>query len=260
MRQDAIEDAARFLWAAWQERRLVEALPENLRPRDVEEGYAIQDALAELAGPSIGWKIAATSKDGQKHIGVDEPLGARLFQRFAHGDGAALPAGSLHMRVAEAEFAYRMGRGLPPRGRPYTMDEVMAAVDTLHLAIEVPDSRYRDYANVGAPQIVAEDACACFFVLGPEAKGWRAVDLSKHAVSLYKNGAVAGTGSGANVLGDPRLALAWLANDRAKRGAGLKAGEVITTGTCVKPAGIAPGDKVTADFGALGQVSASFTV
>ena len=259
MQRDAVVGAARFLWAAWQERRLVEALPEPLRPRTVDEGYAIQDALADLAGPGIGWKIAATSKDGQKHIGVDEPLAARLFQRFAHGDGAVLPAGFLHMRVAEAEFAYRMGRDLPARGRPYSLDEVMAAVDTLHLAIEVPDSRYRDFARVGAPQIVAEDACACFFVLGPEAKGWRGVDLSRHPVSLFKNGALAGTGSGANVLGDPRVALTWLANDRAKREPALKTGDVITTGTCVKPVTIGPGDKVTADFGALGQVSASFT-
>src|SRR5262249_38252356 len=112
------------------------------------------------------------------------------------------------------------------------------------------DSRYEDYAHIGAPHLAADDSCACFFscawffVLGPEAANWRAVDLAAHPVIAYRNGAVAQSGSGANVLGDPRAALAWLANDRARRGDGLRAGEVVTTGTCVKPVAVAPGDPV----------------
>jgi 2-keto-4-pentenoate hydratase len=252
--------AAEILWSAWQQGRRLEALPEDCRPRSVEDGYAIQDAIAaNHGGEVIGWKIAATSTEGQRHIGVSEPLGGRLFARFCHGDGAGLPAGGLHMRVAEAEFCFRLARDLPPRARAYAMDEVMAAVGTLHLAIEVPDSRYEDYAHIGAPQLAADDSCACFFVLGREATGWQAVDLAAHPVVAYKNGAAAQHGTGANVLGDPRIALTWLATDRARRGDGLKAGQVVTTGTCVKPVAIAPGDRVVADFGALGQVSVLFT-
>ena len=142
--------AADILWSAWQEKRLLEALPEDCRPHSLEEGYAIQDTLAARhGGEVIGWKIAATSANGQRHIGVSEPLGGRLFAKFCHPDGARLPAGPLHMRVAEAEFAFRMAKDLPPRATPYATAEVMAAVDTLHLAIEVPDSRYRDFARVG---------------------------------------------------------------------------------------------------------------
>jgi 2-keto-4-pentenoate hydratase len=163
------------------------------------------------------------------------------------------------MRVAEAEFAFRMAKDLPPRASRYATEEVMAAVGTLHLAIEVPDSRYRDFARIGAPQLAADDSCACYFVLGDEAAGWRGVDLAAHPVIGHKNGAVVERGSGANVLGDPRVALAWLANDRAARGDGLKAGQVITTGTCVKPMPIAPGDQVVADFGALGRVRVQFS-
>ena len=103
------------------------------------------------------------------------------------------------------------------------------------------------------------NSCACFFVLGAEAAGWRGVDLAAHPVVGHKNGAVAERGSGANVLGDPRLALAWLANDRAARGDGLKAGQIVTTGTCIKPVPIAPGDHVVADFGALGRVRVQFS-
>jgi 2-keto-4-pentenoate hydratase len=246
------------LWSAWQERRLIEALPESCRPLDLAAGYEVQQALGELAGGTIGWKIAATSKAGQRHIGVDGPLTGRLYERFAHPSGATLPTGHLHMRVAEAEFAFRMSRGLPPRGRAYERDEVMQAVAALHLAIEVPDSRYRDFAKVGGAQLVADDTCAAYFVLGPEAKDWRGIDLALHAVAAQKNGAPVGTGSGANVLGDPRLALTWIANELSQRGSGLRAGEVVTTGTCVPPVPIAPGDAVVMDFGAFGTVTASF--
>jgi 2-keto-4-pentenoate hydratase len=260
MQPQRVRQAADILWSAWQEKRLLEALPDDRRPQSLEEGYAIQEALAaQHGGEVIGWKIAATSANGQRHIGVSEPLGGRLFAKFCHPDGARLPAGPLHMRVAEAEFAFRMAKDLPPRAQSYTTEEVMEAVDTLHLAIEVPDSRYWNFARVGAPQLVADDSCACFFVLGAEAAGWRGVDLAAHAVVGHRNGAVAERGSGANVLGDPRIALAWLANDRAARGEGLKAGQIVTTGTCVKPILIAPGDQVVADFGPLGRVRVEFS-
>ena len=260
MQSQRARQAADILWSAWQEKRLLEALPDDCRPQSLEEGYAIQDAITALhGGDLIGWKIAATSANGQRHIGVSEPLGGRLFAKFCHPDGARLPAGKLHMRVAEAEFAFRMAKDLPPRPNRYTTEEVMAAVGTLHLAIEVPDSRYRDFARVGAPQLVADDSCACFFVLGDEATGWRGVDLAAHPVAGHRNGAVAERGSGANVLGDPRVALAWLANDRAARGDGLKAGQIVTTGTCIKPVTIAPGDQVVADFGVLGRVRVQFS-
>jgi 2-keto-4-pentenoate hydratase len=258
MDERAAGRAAETIWAAWQERRLLEALPEDCRPRTLAEGYAAQAALGALAGPTIGWKIAATSAAGQRHIGVDGPLAGRLYERFAHGSGAVLPAAHLHMRVAEAEFCFRLGRDLPPRGRDYGRAEVMDAVAALHLAIEVPDSRFRDFAAAGAPQLLADDSCAAFFVLGPEAASWRGRDLAAHAVAARRNGALAATGSGANVLGDPWIALSWIANDLARRGPGLKAGEVVTTGTCVTPVPIAPGDAVVADFGALGTVEARF--
>jgi 2-keto-4-pentenoate hydratase len=251
-------EAAEILWAAWQERRLLDALPEHCRPRDLAAGYAVQQALGELAGGTIGWKIAATSKAGQQHIGVDGPLTGRLYERFAYQSGATVPMSHLQMRVAEAEFAFRLGRDLPPRGRAYERDEVIQAVAALHLAIEVPDSRYREFAKVGGAQLVADDTCAAYFVLGPEARDWRGIDLAQHAVAAHKNGAPAGTGSGAAVLGDPRLALTWIANELSQRGLGLKAGEVVTTGTCVTPVPIARGDAVVMDFGALGTVAASF--
>jgi 2-keto-4-pentenoate hydratase len=94
--------------------------------------------------------------------------------------------------------------------------------------------------------------------MGEETANWRELDLAAHAVTARKNGAVAGQGSGANVLGDPRNALTWIANELNSRGHLLRTGEMVTTGTCVAPVPIAPGDRVEMDFGTLGVVSASF--
>jgi 2-keto-4-pentenoate hydratase len=206
--------------------------------------------------PLFGWKIAATSEAGQKHINVDGPLAGRLLAERVIVDGGNCPLGNNLMKVAEMEFAFRMARDLPPRAQPYGRDEVMAAVGSLHPAIELPDSRFHDFTSVGAAQLIADNACAHRFVLGAAASAaWRDIDLSRHAVRAIANGAPAGEGSGANVLGDPRLALTWLANEISRHGMTLRTGEVVTTGTCVRPVPIAAGDRISGDFGVLGLVA-----
>lgn len=259
MDQSQIEQAAAFLWRTRIEQRRIDALPDHLRPQSLAEGYAIQDAMAVVAAqPVSGWKIAATSKAGQEHIGVTEPLAGRLFQKFILQDGARLPAAPLHMAVIEAEFAFRMARDLPPRRGTYEQAEVCDAVAALHLAIEVPDARFERFAEIGPAQIVADDAFASWFVLGEQVPDWQLLDLPARRVRAFKNGALFREGMGANALGDPRAALTWIANHLAQRRIGLKAGDIITTGTCVTPATIGAGDRMIADFVDLGNVAVSF--
>jgi 2-keto-4-pentenoate hydratase len=260
MDQSQIDQAADLLWRTRIEQRRIEALPGHLRPRTLAEGYAVQDAMVAVAArPVSGWKIAATSKAGQEHIGVTEPLAGRLFANFTLPDGASLPAAPLHMAVVEAEFAFKMARDLAPRPAPYDMAEICDAVAALHLAIEVPDARFERFAEIGPAQIVADDAFAAWFVLGPKVRDWPRFDLPNLPVRVSKNGALAAEGAGRNALGDPRIALTWLANHLAARGIGLKAGDVVTTGTCIIPATIAPGDAVVAEFLDLGRVTIQFT-
>ena len=152
-------------------------------------------------------------------------------------------------------FAFRMAVDLPPRREAYTVGEVLAAVAALHPAIEIPDSRYNDFTIVGAAQLIADNACAHYFVLGPAApESWRELDLSTHALQGEVVGKLVRDGIGANVLGDPRIALTWVANELSSLGITLRAGQVVTTGTCVVPLEIAPGDHVRMDFGVLGRV------
>jgi 2-keto-4-pentenoate hydratase len=252
-----VTSAADIVFEHWRDGRRMAALPEPVRPRTRAEGYAVQ---AELAGrsphPLFGWKIAATSVAGQRHLNVDGPLAGRLFRERVFEADAEVPFGANHMRVAEAEFAFRMAADLPPRREPYIVDEALAAVATLHPAIEIPDSRYDDFTVVGAPQLIADDACAHYFVLGPATTAdWRRIDLVEHPVIATVSDRETRTGKGGNVLGDPRIALAWLVNELSGIGVTLGAGEVVTTGTCVVPLPIAPGDRVRADFGAIGAVA-----
>lgn len=256
MRQQA-GAAGTILWRHWQARTRIDQLPPDCRPADRAAGYSAQKELVACSGQDVaGWKIAATSAAGQKHIGVDGPLAGPLLANRVLPDGASVPLDGNIMMVAEAEFAFRFARGLPNRANPYTQADVLAAVGTLHPAIEVPDSRYNDFATVGAPQLIADAACADWFVLGePTAADWRARDLVLHAVSAYRNGEKVATGSGANVLGDPRIALAWLVNELCAYADGIAAGQFVTTGTCVIPVPIQRGDTVRVDFGEFGGAS-----
>jgi 2-keto-4-pentenoate hydratase len=208
-----------------------------------------------MASPLSGWKIAATSAAGQRHLNVDGPLAGRLFRSRVVEAGARVSLGANGMRVAEAEFAFRMATDLAPRPDGYVIDEVIDAVATLHPAIEIPDSRYEDVTVVGAAQLIADNACAHDFVLGEATTAdWRRMDLVEHQVVGMVADRTRHTGRGGNVLGDPRAALTWLANELSSIGVTLRAGEVVTTGTCIVPLPIEPGDLVRADFGMLGVV------
>ena len=259
MDQQNRRDACAFLYRHWQLGSLCENLPEELRPADRAEAYRVQSQIEEYsAQPLAGWKIAATSTAGQAHIGVDGPLAGRLLAERRIADGGSMVLGSNLMKVAEMEFAFRFGEDLPPRAQAYSQAEVLARVAALHPAIELPDSRYRHFERVGALQLIADNACAHYFVLGATAPdSWRDLDLAQYTVRGMKNGTLAETGRGSNVLGDPRLALTWLANELSQFGYTLRKDQAVITGTCLKPIAIAVGDRVEGDFGQLGRVAAA---
>lgn len=268
MKIEQMNQAVTELLPAWQAHTRLDGLAPQCRPSSRTEGYQIQRALFEATGePALGWKIAATSLAGQQHIGVSGPLAGRLSASRCLADNSALSLAHNHMSVIEAEFAFLMGRdvgrelaaGLGRADQPLTMSQVMDCVAGLHIAIEVPNSRYIDFVGAGEAQLIADFACACYVVLGPRVPDqWRETDLSQHAVTVRRGNETVATGSGANVLGDPRIGLTWLANELLSQGQQLKAGEVVMTGTCVVPVPVRAGDAMTADFGPFGQVHARF--
>ncbi|MFO1115214.1 MAG: hydratase [Beijerinckiaceae bacterium] len=259
MTPDAKRAASELLYKTWMAGDVIEALPASMRPTTRSEGYEVQALLERKLGSLFGWKIAATSLAGQNHINVDGPLAGRIFASRVFGDGAIIPFGANRMAVAEAEFAFRMARDLPPRDAEYSVDDVLDAVASVHVGIEVPDSRYADFITVGAAQLIADNACAHYFLAAPSTgTDWRRLDLAAHPVIARVEGKFERHGVGANALGDPRVALAWLVNELSRSGVTLRAGEMVTTGTCVQPLEIAPGDRVTVDLGIIGKASVSF--
>src|ERR1700688_1466369 len=251
--QHQIAAASRILHDHWRAGTKFAGLEPSQRPRHRAEGYAIQAGIETHAtGSPFGWKIAATSEAGQKHINVDGPMAGRILSETVIADGGTASMAGNEMRVAEPEFAFRMATDLPPRPSPYTVQQVLATVDTLHPAVEIPDSRFADFVTAGAAQIIADNACAHLFVLGAAAtSNWRSLDLVEQKPVIKLRGKQF-IGHGKNVLGDPGIALAWLANELSHLGITLRAGQVVTTGTCPPPLPIQSGDLFEADFGLIG--------
>ena len=258
--KNQIAAASKTLHEHWRAGTKFGGLDPSLRPSDRNEAYTIQAAIEKYSSESLfGWKIAATSEAGQKHINVDGPMAGRILAETVIADGGTASMAGNEMRVAEPEFAIRMRVDLPARSAPYTLQQVLDAVDTLHPAIEIPDSRFADFVGAGAAQIIADNACAHLFVLGPATTSdWRTRDLvEERPVITLRDQQF--TGHGKNVLGGPLIALTWLANELRQLGMTLKAGRVVTTGTCHPPLPIQAGDRVECDFGLLGKVSVAFS-
>jgi len=266
MTHTAPMQAARQLWQHWQAGTTLEALPDACRPLTREQGYAAQACLPQASGRSVlGWKIAATSAAGQRHINVGGPLAGRILSGQTLKPGARVPPAGNRMKVAEAEMAFVFARDIAARPQQaYTVDEVMQAVASLHPSIEVPNSRFAQFTGAGEAQLLADNACAHQFILGPRApEGWQRLDLAAHPAAAkvtHRDGSHwEREGSGAAVLGDPRIALAWLVNELSTLGIGLQAGQFVTTGTCMVPLELQEGDRVDVDFGVLGRIGMAFT-
>jgi 2-keto-4-pentenoate hydratase len=154
-------------------------LPEACRPRSLEEAYAIQEAVtAGLGETPVGWKIGATDAAVRALEGFDEPVSGRLFAGHVHAAPADLPAALFTtFRNCETEFALRLGRDLPPRPEPFGRGEVMAAIATLHPAMEVGDTRYRDRAAMGGIGVCADNSGGTEFVMADGIADWRDLDL-----------------------------------------------------------------------------------
>ena len=257
----AIDEAARLLLAAWKDATRLDGLPSTCKPADLDQGYAIQDALLVATGETLaGYKIAATSVAGQQHIGITHPITGGLLSSQMHSPGAQVSLSGNQMCAAEAEFVFEFKAHVPPRPTQYSRVEVLQAVSALRLGIEIPDSRLSGFEGAGAPQLVADNACAHLFILGQAvASGWRQHDLAAQRVALCVDGDESAVGYGADALGDPRDALVWFVNHLSSRGKVIEPGQFVTTGVCAGPVTVKPGQSVIARFDGYGEVNLRLT-
>lgn len=259
MQPAAIREAVDRFVRARRELAALPGLPAACRPATPDDGYAVQEAfIAAWSDPVGGWKVGATAEGPQRLFGIAEPFYGPVFAPLITRSPAELAAGSFHSLALECEFAFRLGRDLPVRDTPYGRDELLAAIAALVPAIEVISPRLNSLTDYGAGAVIADCGVNGALILGDETADWQELVLDEQAVRLLIDGAQKAAGTGAAVLGHPLNALIWFVNQQNGRGLGLRAGEVVTTGTCTGLVPISAGQTATADFGALGQVSVRF--
>jgi len=277
MEHTAFEAAREALVTARREARAVVAWPAHWQPADVDEACRLQAAVAASSGSIGGWKIAAVTEAQRAALGVPRPLGAPVMAAWLRGalDASssapvAVPVTEFRVRdfivpKLECEFAFQLAHDLPPRpGRPYTRAEVAAATGAMRLAIEIVDSRLP--AGSGALAELAD----CFnngaLVCGQAVAQWQSLAFAQIGIRLHASQEAEGSasrelalGSGAAILdGDPFATVVMLANVPSEPGVGLRAGQIVTTGSCTgAPALPGPG-LYRAEFARLGSVSVRF--
>ena len=259
---DRIGSAARAIAAARRKRNPLRPLPPEAAPRDEAEGYRIQRAVHDLllpqVGSLVGYKIGCTSEVMQDYLGIPHPCGGGVFERVVHASGVSLRAGDFVRIGVECEIAVRLARDLAPSEEPFTAEWVGEAVEVYFPAIEIVDDRYERWETIGAATLIADDFFAAGCVLGEAVARHAAPDLRQVTGRALINGAEAGRGTGADVLGHPHNALAWLANHLASEGKGLHAGQLVLTGSLVKTIWLKAGDRVVMELQGLGRVEAGF--
>jgi 2-keto-4-pentenoate hydratase len=222
-------------------------LPPSLRPAGVAEGYAVAAQLVARLGPAAGWKVGATNARGQQALGIAEPICGRVWRAGLASSGATLsfPGGGVE---AEPEIIFEMAA---------PASNVRASVARVFVGLELVRSAFADPFALGAAAIVADNAAHLGLVVGPEIPLAALDQPGGVAVSLRRNGVAVAEGNSAAVLGHPLHVLEWLMAKARQLGQPLAAGDLVATGALCRPAPFAAGDRIEADFGAVGVVCAT---
>jgi 2-oxo-3-hexenedioate decarboxylase/2-keto-4-pentenoate hydratase len=194
----------------------------------------------------------------QTFLRIDNPCAGGVFARTVHASPAKVEHGSfLHVGV-ECEIVARLGADLDADEAPFTAERVALAVDALMAGMEIVDDRYVDYKSLDTPTLIADDFFDAGCVIGTPVRDWRRLEVPALTGATRINGAEVGRGQGADVMGHPFNALAWLANTLAQRGRSLRAGEFVFTGSVVETKWVERGDRVQMEIEGLGKVEAVF--
>ena len=228
-------------------------------PVDVAAGYAVQREVAAALGavPPAGFKIGATTKQMQAYLGLSGPAAGFVRADDLQAESGRFRFADLIAPGVECEVGLRLGADLP--AGPCTRAEAAAAVAEVFAAIEIVEKRYNDLAALGTPTLIADQVFHRAGVLGAPAAGWRGADLGAIRGRIAVDGALRGEGVGADLLGHPFEALAWLAGSPAAAAfGGLKAGQVVFLGSVTPPIWLDGPCRVTVEFDVLGKAEAAF--
>jgi len=256
---EQLEAAALALRTAEETRQVIGPLTETYPAIDVVDAYEIQlvnirKRVAE--GAQIrGHKVGLSAKAMQQMLGVHEPDYGHLLDDMFVDEGSSIPASRFCQPRAEIEVAFVLGARL--EGPGVTVADVVRATDYVLPSIEIVDSRLADW-KIKIQDTIADNASSAALVLGGRPTKLTDVDPALIGATLRKNGEIVETGCSGAVLGNPVIAVAWLANKVAQFGVALEPGNVIMPGSCTRMIPVVAGDHVRADFDGLGHVAVRF--
>lgn len=239
--------------------KTIPPLRPDLEPNDVDGAYAIQQVNTTYwknqGRKIVGRKIGLTSPAVQKQLGVDQPDFGVLFEDMHIKNGSQISADRLIQPKAEAEVAMILGKDITYED--CTVEQIADAVDYACCSIEIVDSRIADW-KIKFADTVADNGSSALFVLGDEKHSLKNLDLYSCGMVMEVDGNIASIGAGAACLGHPLNAAAWLAQTLAKRGQGLKAGDILLTGALGPMVTLETGTDIKAHIGGLGTCSFSY--
>lgn len=265
MSPEEITEAAALLHEAETSRRQCGLLSLRHPAMTLDDAYAVQAALVARKRASgarvIGWKIGLTSRAMQQALMIDTPDSGVLLDDMLFADGATVPRGRFIQPRIEAEIAFVMNA--PLLGPEVSREEVLAATGHVAPALEILDTRIlRADPATGRARIitdtVADNAANAGIVLGAQRHAVDAFDLRWVGAIVARGGVVEETGLGAGVLNDPVSGILWLVHRLARYGKGIAPGEILLSGSFIRPLEAPPGSRFHADFGPFGQVSLNF--
>ena len=257
--------AAADLLAAENTRDQIGLLTKRHPEMGMDDAYQVQNAIyrakLEEGRKVIGWKIGLTSKAMQYALNIDIPDSGILFDDMLFENGATVPAGRFIQPRIEAEIAFIMKDAIG--GADVTHEDVIAATDYVAPSIEILDTRIqRIDPETGKARTVfdtiSDNAANAGIVLGPERHAVDAFDLRWVGAITSRNGEVEETGLGAGVLNDPVESVVWLARRMAQYGQSIEPGQIILSGSFIRPVECPSGTDIHADFGPFGSVDAHF--
>ena len=259
MNETTVATAAAALWDAQADRVTIPPLTETFGAIDVDTAYEIQlvNIRRRLAEGDVirGHKVGLSSEAMQQMLGVDEPDYGHLLESMFVADAGTIDVSMFLQPRAEIEVAFVLDR--PLAGPGVTVDDVLLATDYVLPAIEIVDSRIVDW-NVKLADTIADNASSGAVVLGGSPTKLDDIDVHLVNATLQSNGELRETGVSSAVLGNPAVAVAWLANKVAAFGISLEPGHVVMPGSCTRMIPVAAGDVIRADFDGLGHVSVAF--
>ncbi|MEU7630721.1 2-keto-4-pentenoate hydratase [Nocardia sp. NPDC049220] len=261
MLSDAVRiELADELELAERDRVAVDPLAARYPGIDVVDAYEIQliNIRRRLDGGAkvVGHKVGLSSEAMQRMMGVDEPDYGHLLAEMEVHDNVSVPADRYLFPRVEVEVGFVLGADLP--GTDCTEQDVLVATVALAPAIELIDSRIKDW-NIGLVDTIADNASSAGFLLGAQRVAPRDIDIKTIDAVLTRNGEVVAEGRSDAVLGDPVIAVAWLARKVAGFGVRLKAGDIVLPGSCTRAIDARPGDAFHAEFARLGSVHLQFS-